>query len=134
MRLDEFDFDLPRERIAQQPASPRDSAKLLVVGNGNSDCTVSDLPDILKPGDMLVVNETKVIPVQLFGRRGAAAITVTLHTDLGHGRWRAFAKPGRRLREGDRVVFADSFSAIVDGKAPNGDVTLDFECTPAELF
>ena len=134
MRLDEFDFDLPRERIAQQPASPRDSAKLLVVGNGNSDCTVSDLPDILKPGDMLVVNETKVIPVQLFGRRGAAAITVTLHTDLSHGRWRAFAKPGRRLREGDRVVFADSFSAIVDGKAPNGDITLDFECTPAELF
>ncbi|MDD9916787.1 MAG: S-adenosylmethionine:tRNA ribosyltransferase-isomerase, partial [Rhodospirillaceae bacterium] len=128
MRLDDFDFALPRDRIAQQPASPRDTAKLLVVEDGISDRQVLDLPVVLQPGDMLVVNETKVIPVRLSGRRGDVAISVTLHTDLGDGRWLAFAKPGRRLREGDRVVFADNFSASVGEKTPNGDVTLDFEC------
>ena len=134
MQLDDFDFALPSDRIAQQPASPRDTAKLLVVEDGISDRQVLDLPDVLQPGDMLVVNETKVIPVRLSGRRGDVAISVTLHTDLGDGRWLAFAKPGRRLREGDRVVFADNFSASVGEKTPDGDVALDFECPTNALF
>lgn len=134
MRLDDFDFALPRDRIAQQPVSPRDSAKLLVVGDGVSDRRVSDLPAILQPGDRLVVNETKVIPVRLSGRRGEVTVSVTLHTDLGEGRWLAFAKPGRRLRDGDRIDFADDFSATVGEKTPDGSVTLDFERTADALF
>jgi S-adenosylmethionine:tRNA ribosyltransferase-isomerase len=132
MRLDTFDFELPRALIAQQPAQPRDSARLLVVGDGNQDKHVADLPELLQPGDMLVVNETRVIPVRLTGRRGNAAIAVTLHTDLGQAgaenrHWLAFAKPGRRLRVGDRIEFADDFSATVTEKRQQGDVALDFE-------
>ena len=126
MRLDEFDFALPRDLIAQRPVSPRDSARLMVVEREIADRRVSDLADLLHPGDMLVVNETKVVPVRLSGRRGEAAISVTLHTDLGEGRWLAFAKPGRRLREGDRIDFADGFSALVREKTPQGDIALDF--------
>jgi len=133
MRLDEFDFALPRELIAQQPAVPRDSARLMVVGDEIGDRRISNLADLLHAGDMLVVNETKVIPVRLSGRRGDASISVTLHTDLGGGRWLAFAKPGRRLREDDRIAFADEFSAVVREKTPNGDVLLDFERSADEV-
>jgi len=134
MRLDDFDFKLPSDRVAQHPASPRDAARLLVVGDSVLDRQVSNLPEILRPGDMLVVNETKVIPARLFGWRGAVAISITLHTDIGGGQWLAFAKPGRRLRVGDRIVFADDFYAIVDEKLPNGDVALDFEQSADALF
>jgi S-adenosylmethionine:tRNA ribosyltransferase-isomerase len=133
MRLDDFDFDLPRERIAQQPVQPRDSARLLVVEDGCRDRYVSDLPELLRDGDMLVVNDTRVIPVRLTGRRGEAAVSVTLHTDLGEGKWLAFAKPARRLRPGDRVEFADDLSAVVGEKSAQGDVTLDFERPAAAL-
>ena len=134
MRLDAFDFDLPRDLIAQQPANPRGSARLLEVGEIVADRHVSDLVEILRPGDLLVVNETKVIPVRLSGRRGNAAIGVTLHTDLGDGCWLAFAKPGRRLKEGDRIIFADDFAALVREKTAQGDVTLDFERPTDDLF
>ncbi len=134
MRLDEFDFALPRDLIARRPASPRDSARLMVVEREIADRRVSDLADLLHPGDMLVVNETKVVPVRLSGQRGETAISVTLHTDLGEGRWLAFAKPGRRLREGDRIDFADGFFALVREKTPQGDVALDFARSAGELL
>jgi S-adenosylmethionine:tRNA ribosyltransferase-isomerase len=128
MRIEDFDFDLPRERIAPQPCEPRDAARLLVIpaSCGFEDRRISDLPALLRPGDLLVFNDTKVIPARLTGRRGEAAIEVTLWRDLGGGSWRAFAKGARRLRTGDRLVFAEDFFAVVDEKHPEGDVTLRF--------
>ncbi|MBV6657095.1 MAG: tRNA preQ1(34) S-adenosylmethionine ribosyltransferase-isomerase QueA [Devosiaceae bacterium] len=114
MRVDAFDFDLPEDRIALRPAEPRDAARLLQVsGRGDlSDHGVRDLPSLLKAGDLLVLNETRVLPTQLFGRRwreGADAldVAVTLVEQWpGDGlTWRAFAKPGRRLKPGDRLTF-----------------------------
>lgn len=105
---------------------PRDAARLLHVGGGLGDHLVSGLPSLLRPGDVLVVNDTKVRPVQLEGRRGDVSISVTLHKDLGRGRWRAFAKPGRRLKVGDTVVFGDELPASVAEKTDQGDVILQF--------
>jgi S-adenosylmethionine:tRNA ribosyltransferase-isomerase len=104
MRLDDFDFDLPRRLIADHPCEPRDAARLLLVpaSGGLQDRQISDLPTLLRPGDLLVFNDTKVIPARLVGRRGAASIEVTLYRDLGSGAWRAFAKGARRLRGGFR--------------------------------
>jgi S-adenosylmethionine:tRNA ribosyltransferase-isomerase len=129
MRLDDFDFDLPRELIADRPCEPRDAARLLVIPafGGLRNSRVSDLPALLRPGDLLVFNDTKVIPARLLGRRGAASVEVTLHRDLGGGAWRAFAKGARRIRVGDRVVFAKDFSADVAEKHPEGDLTLRFD-------
>lgn len=112
MRVDAFDFDLPDARIALRPARPRDSARLLVVGleaGHLKDAGVSELPDLLDPGDVLVFNDTKVIPARLTGtraRNGAVAnIEVTLHQRLGPDEWLSFAKPAKRLAEGDVVLF-----------------------------
>ena len=95
------------------------------------DRRIADLPALLHPGDLLVFNDTKVIPARLIGRRGAAVVEVTLYRDLGGGSWRAFAKGARRLRTGDRIVFAEDFSAVVGEKHPEGDVTLRFELDAA---
>ncbi|MCU0893477.1 MAG: S-adenosylmethionine:tRNA ribosyltransferase-isomerase, partial [Rhodospirillales bacterium] len=103
MKLSDFDFHLPAEAIAQHPVEPRDAARMLVVADAFADHTVRDLPALLAPGDLMVCNDTKVIPVRLAGRRGDAAIEATLTEDLGDGRWRAMAKPGRRLRPGQRI-------------------------------
>ena len=127
MRVDEFDFDLPPELIAARPASPRDAARLLVVGERLEDRAMLDLPTLLRPGDLLVVNDTRVIPARLVGRRGAAKIEVTLHRDQGGGRWRAFAKGAKKLHPGDRIDFSDDFHARVAAKNAEGDVTLDFD-------
>lgn len=134
MRFDAFDFALPRDRIAQSPAEPRDSARLLVVADEFQDRRVRDLSDLLRPGDMLVVNQTEVIPVRLSGRRGEVPVGVTLHTPVDDGSWLAFAKPGRRLRPGDRVDFADGFSALVEGRTPDGSVKLSLEHAEGTLF
>ena len=91
------------------------------------DKRIADLPALLRPGDLLVFNDTKVIPARLVGRRGEAAIEITLYRDLGGGAWRAFAKGARRLRAGDRIVFAEDFAAEVAEKHPEGDVTLRFD-------
>jgi S-adenosylmethionine:tRNA ribosyltransferase-isomerase len=133
MHIDDFDFDLPRERIALHPCEPRDAARLLVVpaSGGFKDQRISDLPALLRPGDLLVFNDTKVIPARLTGRRGAAVVEVTLYRDVGGGSWRAFAKGARRLRVGDRLVFAEDFFAVVGEKHPEGDVTLRFELDAA---
>ena len=128
MRLDDFDFELPRRLIADHPCEPRDAARLLLIpASGRlQDRRISDLPTLLRRGDLLVFNDTKVIPARLVGRRGAASVEVTLHRDLGGGMWRAFAKGARRLRIGDRIAFAKDFSADVAEKHPEGDVTLQF--------
>src|SRR5271166_2659196 len=129
MDLADFDFDLPRGLIADRPREPRDAARLLLIpaSGGLEDRQIMDLPTLLRPGDFLVFNDTKVIPTRLVGRRGAAAIEVMLHRDLGGGAWRAFAKGARRLRVGDRLVFAEGFAADVAEKHPEGDVTLRFD-------
>ena len=122
-----YDFDLPRALIAERPVVPRDSARLLHVGTALSDRRISDLPDLLHPGDLLVVNDTRVIPSRLTGRRGEARIEATLVKALGGVDWRAFARPARRLRPGDRIEFAPDFSAEVVGKGEGGLVDLRFD-------
>jgi len=128
MRLEDFDFELPRRLIADRPCEPRDAARLLLIPASGElqDQRISDLPALLRPGDLLVFNDTKVIPARLVGRRGTALVEVTLHRDLGGGAWRAFAKGARRLRVGDRIVFAEDFCADVAEKHPEGDLTLRF--------
>ena len=133
MHINDFDFDLPRERIALHPCEPRDAARLLVIpaAGGFDDRRISDLPALLHPGDLLVFNDTKVIPARLTGRRGEAVVEVTVYRDLGEGSWRAFAKGARRLRTGDRLVFAEAVTAVVDEKHPEGDLTLRFDLDSA---
>ncbi len=127
MKTADFDFDLPLDRIAQFPANPRDSARLLRVGATLEDRLVRDLPAILRPGDLMVFNDTKVIPAQLQGRRGAALIDVTLHKRESADTWRAFARPGKRLRPGDIVAFTGDFTATVLEKTPEGEAVLRFD-------
>ncbi|TVQ38937.1 MAG: tRNA preQ1(34) S-adenosylmethionine ribosyltransferase-isomerase QueA [Geminicoccaceae bacterium] len=125
MRLDHFDFDLPRRQIAQMPVSPRERARLLHVGLELVDRRVADLLDLLDAGDLMVVNDTKVIPARLFGRRGGARIELLLHEPLGGHAWRCFAKPARKLRPGDRVEIAPGFAAHVTAQLGGGEVEVD---------
>ena len=126
MRVDAFDFDLPRGAIATRPARPRDSARLLDLSADLAHRTVADLPAVLKPGDMMVFNDTRVIPARLAGTRGRARVELTLHRQRTDGCWLAFAKPARRLRPGDVIRFADGFSATVDGR-DGPEVSLVFD-------
>jgi S-adenosylmethionine:tRNA ribosyltransferase-isomerase len=128
MKVDAFDFDLPRSLIAERPARPRDDAKLLHVRTDRlDDLSVRDLPDLLRPGDFMVFNDTRVIPVRLRGRRGEAGVEVTLHQPVPPDRWRAFARPAKKLDRGDRLVFAPDFAADVVDKGESGEVTLAFD-------
>jgi S-adenosylmethionine:tRNA ribosyltransferase-isomerase len=143
MRTALFDFELPPDRIALRPVSPRDAARLLVVRPGQApeleDRSVRDLPELLRAGDALVVNDTKVIAARLRGRRigrGAIEPTIeaTLHRRLDGSRWRAFVKPAKRLSAGDVVRFGDEgkvcflgqLDATVEAKGEGGEVTLAF--------
>ena len=129
MRVADFDFALPRDLIAERPAEPRDSARLLVLpAEGEiADRRIADLPQLLRPSDLLVFNDTKVIPARLVGRRGLATVEVTLARDLGGGRWLAYAKGARRLRPGDRVEFAVDLAAEIVEKSPEGELALRFD-------
>jgi len=129
MRVDLFDFDLPAENIALRPASPRDSARLLLVpGDGAmEDRIVRDLPSLLRAGDVLVFNDTRVIPAQLEGMRGEARIGATLHKRLGLRQWQAFLRNTKRVRDGDRIDFGAGVTAIAGPRDEDGGVTLDFE-------
>ncbi|WP_173932191.1 tRNA preQ1(34) S-adenosylmethionine ribosyltransferase-isomerase QueA [Chelativorans sp. Marseille-P2723] len=141
MRVDLFDFDLPEERIALRPVNPRDAARMLVVrpDGGLEDFVVRDLPDLLKPGDALVFNDTKVIPARLSGlrRRGEAVahIEATLHMREAPDRWRAFLKPAKRVGVGERIQFGHdaescflgSLDATVAEKGEGGDALLVFD-------
>ena len=127
MRVDAFDFSLPRECIADRPVVPRHSARLLDIETDRfRDRTVSDLVDILRPGDVTVFNDTRVVPARLSGRRGEVRIEVTLHRAVSDRVWDVFARPGRRLRPGDRVIFHEELFADVQAKEPGGEVRLLF--------
>lgn len=127
MRVDAFDYALPPDRIAARPAEPRDAARLLVVGDRLRDERVARLPDLLAPGDLLVCNDTKVIPARLSGRRDGVAIEATLMHDLGGGRWRALVRPARRLRPGQTISWAPGFTAGVAGRGEAGTIELRFD-------
>jgi len=144
MLVSDFDFDLPPERIALRPAQPRDAARLLAVtpGGGLRDHHVRDLPDLLQPGDALVFNDTRVIAARLHGRRArgqtSSAIEVTLHKRLCPDRWAAFARPAKRLKPGDEIVFAGAESggclaAKVARSGEGGEVILAFGQSGADL-
>ncbi len=136
MRVDEFDFDLPSDHIALRPADPRDSARMLVIdGPALSDHIVSDLPDLLRSGDCLVFNDTRVIPAQLEGRRGDARIGATLHKREGLRRWRAFVRNAKRLKIGDRIDFGVDVFARALERGEDGAILLEFEGDePVELL
>ena len=136
MRVDLFDFELPPDRIALRPAVPRDSARLLQVAHGRiSDHRVTDLPRLLRRGDVLVFNDTRVIPAQLEGRRGAARIGATLHKREGPREWRGFIRNAKRLRAGDRIDFGAGVTAIATDKAEDGSALFVFEGDePVELL
>ncbi len=127
MRVDLFDFELPPERIALRPAAPRDSARMLVVdGGGMADRIVRDLPGLLRAGDCLVFNDTRVIPAQLEGRRGEAKIGVTLHKRLGPRDWQVFMRNAKRVRAGDRIDFAAGVQAVAGPRDADGGMSIAF--------
>ncbi len=145
MLVSDFDFDLPLELIAQQPAIPRDSARLLHVPVSEPFCdkAVLDLPDLLRPDDLLIVNDTKVIPARLTGHKQAPArggstvgakIEVTLHKSDGPNVWHAFARPAKKLSSGDVITFSEGFSAEVTDKFEGGEVVLGFNNSGAALM
>ncbi|WP_379921537.1 tRNA preQ1(34) S-adenosylmethionine ribosyltransferase-isomerase QueA [Erythrobacter sp. R86502] len=132
MKVDLFDFDLPTERIALRPVRPRDSARMLVVRGHSApfeDCTVGDLPGLLRRGDVLVFNDTRVIPAQLEGRRanGEARIGATLHKRVDLRRWQAFIRNAKRIKEGDQIVFGGGVTAIAEARLVDGSIILMFE-------
>lgn len=144
MRLSAFDFNLPEENIALRPARPRDSARLLqVLERGQfSDHIVKDLPSLLKEGDVLVLNETKVLRAALTGIRparehgggGDVKLNVNLHTEVSNNEWRAFVRPAKRVRDCDVVRFSSDLSAVVFDKQDGGDVGLRFNKSGTSLL
>jgi S-adenosylmethionine:tRNA ribosyltransferase-isomerase len=130
MRLADFDFDLPPDRIAQHPARPRDAAHLLHVScKGMVDRNVRDLPALLRAGDVLVVNDTRVIPAQLTARRGNARIAITLDQPRADGAWHALARNARRLHVGNELTFdGGELRATVLERHADGGVVLAFNC------
>jgi S-adenosylmethionine:tRNA ribosyltransferase-isomerase len=141
MRVDLFDFELPPERIAHAPVTPRDAARLLhVTAEGLVDRTVRDLPALLSPGDVLVVNNSRVIPARLFTMVGGRQVEILLHQPQAkpeHGascQWLAFARPARKLKAGMRLSFAADFEATVEGRTEDGQVVLVFPYAADALF
>ena len=141
LTLSDFDFDLPPDRIALRPAEPRDSARLMVVERGRAiaDRTISDLPGLLRPGDMLVFNDTRVIPARLAGARtregSQIAVEATLHRRLSPNRWSAFMRPGKRLKPGDAIALGpgQDLQAELVAKGDGGEVELRFALAGAAL-
>lgn len=142
MDVELFNFDLPEARIALRPASPRDSSRLLQVkGGALTDYIARDLADLLRPGDVLVLNETKVLRASLSGVRPARAhgggsdvkIGFNLHKQISGNTWRAFARPAKRLKQGDSVRFSDDLSALVTDKQNGGDIGLEFNLSGEAL-
>lgn len=148
MQVSDFDFELPPSLVALRPAEPRDAARLLLFDPlaGLGDHVFSDLPNLLRAGDALVFNDTRVIPARLFGRRSRegseAAVEATLHRRLTPSRWSAFMRPGKRLKVGDRVAFgrgedracaSSALWATIAAKGNDGEVTLAFDLAAADL-
>ena len=135
MKTSDFDFDLPSECIAQTACEPRDYARLLhVMGTTFADYHVYDLPDLLRAGDVLIINDTRVIPARLYGKRGEVRIEVLLHKKKSPSEWLAFARPGKRVKIGDTIVFAPDFAAELLEKHDGGEVLLRFNASDAELL
>jgi len=136
MRVDLFDFDLPTDRIALRPARPRDSARMLLVeGEKLSDRKVLDLPDVLRPGDILVFNDTRVIPAQLEGMRGEARVGATLHKRESLREWWAFVRNAKRVRDGDMIEFGEGVKASAVARDSEGAILLHFHGEePVELL
>ena len=135
MKVDLFDFELPQTCIAQHPANPKDSARLLVVGEQQfEDKGVLDLAEQLQPGDIMVFNDTRVIPARLVGKRGEAGIEVTLHKRESLDTWLAFARPGKKLKVGNTIHFADQLHAEVMDKRDGGEIMLTFNKGDEELM
>jgi S-adenosylmethionine:tRNA ribosyltransferase-isomerase len=148
MELSDFDFDLPPDRIALRPVEPRDAARLLVIRSEEDleDRVFSDLPDLLRPGDALVLNDTRVLAARLFGQRmreeSVVKVEATLHKRLADDRWSAFMRPGKRLAVGDRIVFGfpedracslSGLCATLAAKGEGGEVTLAFDLAGPDL-
>ncbi|MBA4305518.1 MAG: tRNA preQ1(34) S-adenosylmethionine ribosyltransferase-isomerase QueA [Sphingopyxis sp.] len=137
MRVDLFDFDLPSERIALRPVAPRDSARMLHIHgqDGLADHHVRDLPRLLRAGDCLIFNDTRVIPAQLEGVKGEAKIGATLHKRIDLRRWQAFVRNAKRLRIGDSIDFGRDVVAVAEERHEDGSLTLYFEGDePVELL
>ena len=136
MKVDLFDFDLPADRIALRPARPRDAARMLVVENNRlGDRSVLDLADLLRPGDVLIFNDTRVIPAQLEGRRGGARLGVTLHKREGTRSWWTFVRNAKRLRDGEIVEFGEGLSATALRRDDAGAILIKFAgAEPVELL
>ena len=135
MRVDLFDFELPQELIAQRPAVPRDSARLLdVAADSPHDRTVRDLPQLLQPGDLLIFNDTKVIPARLLGTRPTGGkVEVLLIRERSEGEWRCFARPTKRLKEGDALTFP-GLGARVQAINDEGSIVLTFDRSGADFL
>ena len=143
MKVDIFDFELDRSLIAKQPASPRDTSRLLDLSEEDkiADRRFYDLPDILRKGDVLVFNDTKVIPARLYGARGDARVEVTLYRPVDGVRWWSFVKNAKRLHPGDTVRFytdditpeKSGFTASVIEKKEDDGVLIAFDCPPEQL-
>jgi S-adenosylmethionine:tRNA ribosyltransferase-isomerase len=148
MRVDEFDFELPEGNIALRPARPRDSARLLWLRDNGSteDRIVREAPSLLRRGDLLVFNDTRVIPARLSGVRvreeSSVGVEATLLKRLSTSTWTAFAKPGKRLKEGDRIRFGvmddracllGALDATVSAKGEDGEITLAFDLAGPDL-
>ena len=129
MKVDLFDFELPVERIALRPARPRDAARMLIVRESGpfEDRGVRDLPQMLRAGDVLVFNDTRVIPAQLEGRRGEAKIGATLHKRIDLRRWQAFVRNAKRLRPGAVAEFGGGVTAVAEERLADGSFVLFFE-------
>ena len=126
-KLSDFDFELPAEAIAQKPADPREAARLLYPqGERFRDHVIADLPDLLRAGDLLIVNNTRVIPAQLTGRKGDGRIRFTLHKREASDSWQAFAKPAKKCIPGTIISFEEGLSAEVAEKLADGAVNLRF--------
>ena len=129
MKVDLFDFELPVERIALRPARPHDAARMLIVRESGpfEDRGVRDLPQMLRAGDILVFNDTRVIPAQLEGRRGEAKIGATLHKRIDLRSWQAFVRNAKRLRPGDVAEFGGGVTAVAEERLADGSFVLFFE-------
>ena len=134
MKVDLFDFELPKELIAIRPAPSRDGARLLVVkGNNISDKVVTQLSDYISPGDLMIFNDTRVIPARLKGKRRDAKMELTLHMNMNAGIWKAFAKPAKKLKQDDVINFYGGLEAVVLEKGDAGEVTIQFNHQGTEL-
>ena len=134
-KLNDFDYFLPPDLIAQSPLNPRDDARLLHIARGGFDeYVMRDLPSLLFPGDLLIANDTKVIPAQLYGKIKGKNVGFTLHKQLSENIWLAFAKPAKRCILGAIAKFSDRFEACVTERLDNVEIELQFNLSHNELI